>query len=89
MNILDYKKIFFWFSGLLVVFSVVLVILYGLNLGIDFTGGSVLEIKTNIAEQQVKDSLKSINLEGSVRSSGEDNFIIRTKTIDETKKFTY
>jgi preprotein translocase subunit SecF len=90
MNILNYKKIFFAFSGLLVALSVFAIFFYGLNLGIDFTGGSVLEINTHSSEvdnQKIKKSFEDFDLEDvSVRESGEGSFIVRTKTIDEDTK---
>ncbi len=47
MNIsfLKYRKIYFIFSGILVLASLGCLIVYGLELGIDFTGGSLLEIE--------------------------------------------
>lgn len=45
MFIVKYKKIFFTISGLLVLASIASVFILGLDLGIDFTGGSILEIE--------------------------------------------
>ncbi len=47
MNIpfLKYRKIYFIFSGILIIASLVCLIMFGLELGIDFTGGSLLEIE--------------------------------------------
>lgn len=45
MDFLRYSKIYFGFSGLLVIASIVLLVLFGLNPGIEFTGGSSLEIE--------------------------------------------
>lgn len=86
MNILKYKKIFFWLSSLIVAVSIVLIIVDGLNLGIDFTGGSVLEIQTPASQDQISEVLESFELESVVRQSEEGNYILRTKTIDEETK---
>lgn len=45
MSIIPNRKIWFIFSGTLIVLSVSALLLWGLRLGIDFTGGSLLELK--------------------------------------------
>ena len=45
MNIIGHKKIFLSISGLLILASVIAVSMWGLNFGIDFKGGSLLEIR--------------------------------------------
>ncbi len=45
MNIIGHKKIFLSISGLLILASVISVSMWGLNFGIDFKGGSLLEIR--------------------------------------------
>ncbi|MEK9209495.1 MAG: protein translocase subunit SecF, partial [Patescibacteria group bacterium] len=44
MNFIGKRKITYLISGSLVGLSVVGLLMWGLNLGIDFTGGSLLEI---------------------------------------------
>ena len=43
MNVVGNRKIYFAISGVLVVFSILMLIVKGLNFGIDFTGGTLLE----------------------------------------------
>lgn len=45
MCIISNRKIWFSFSGLLVVLSVLALIIWGIRPGIDFTGGSLLEVR--------------------------------------------
>jgi len=44
MFVVNYRKLFFTLSILLVVGSFVAISVYGLNFGIDFKGGSILEV---------------------------------------------
>lgn len=87
MEILKYKKIFMILSSLLVLISVFSIFFYKLNLGIDFTGGSVLELKTNVSDSDIQNALNGYDL-GSVvlRHSDENTVILRTKTLDEETK---
>ena len=45
LNIISKRKIWFTFSGILVLISVVLLTLLEPNLGIDFTGGTAIEYR--------------------------------------------
>jgi len=44
MFIVNNRKIFFTLSGLLVLGSILAMIFFGFNFGIDFKGGSILEV---------------------------------------------
>ncbi len=44
MFVINHKKIFFIFSGFLVASSIFIISVFGLNFGIDFKGGAILEI---------------------------------------------
>ena len=45
LNIIKYRKIWLSLSGVLVVASILALFTWGLNFGIDFTGGSLLEVE--------------------------------------------
>lgn len=86
-NFLRYKKIYFVFSGVLVLGSLVCLAIFGLNPGIDFTGGSILEIEyieERPSNQETKEALVDLDL-GSilVQPTGERGVIIRMKEISE------
>ena len=49
MDIIGHKYIFLLFSGVLVCASIVAFFVWGLKLGIDFTGGSLMELEFNQA----------------------------------------
>ena len=65
LSFLKYKKIYFIFSGILVLTSLVLLSVLGLNPGIDFTGGSILEVNylaERPSNQEIKESLAELDL---------------------------
>jgi len=86
---LRYQKIYYLFSAILILAATVCLFSFGLNLGIEFTGGSIMEIefKTEpLAEDQIREILKEFGLEKVViQSIGEKGLILRMKEIDEKK----
>jgi len=89
MNIpfVKYRKICFIFSGILIAGSLVCLIVFGLKLGIDFTGGSILELEFKTARpanQEIRESLKEFNLgEIYIQPADEKGLILRMKDISE------
>ena len=87
MSIVKYRKIFFIISGLLVIASILVIVFWGFNFGIEFTGGSLMEVEfkeNRPSNQEIKDILSGLDLgEISVQPTGEKNIILRTKDIDE------
>ena len=89
MNIpfLKYRKIYFVFSGILILASIICLGVFGLKPGIDFTGGSILEleaIEERPSNQEIKDALSELNLgEILVQPSQEKGVILRLKDISE------
>ncbi len=85
-RIIQKRKFFLSFSTLAVVASIVALSVWGLNFGIDFTGGSLLEVqyqnyKPSITEIQT--SLKDANLHNLVVQPTNDSVIIRFKENNE------
>jgi len=87
MDFIKYRKIYYVFSGLLVLGSLASLLFYGLNLGIDFTGGSALEAdfkQSRPANQDIEKALAGLNVElGSVQPTGEKGVIVRMKDLTE------
>ena len=87
MNFLRYSNIYLVFSGLLIALSIVSFVLFGLQLGIDFTGGSILEVEYEKAAplvENIQDSLSSLNLGSiAVQPAGEKGIIVRMPPISE------
>ncbi|MEX0934104.1 MAG: protein translocase subunit SecF [Candidatus Paceibacterota bacterium] len=90
---INHKKIFFTLSGLLVLFSIAAMFIWGLNPGIEFTGGAISEIRYEVTRppiSQVESALSELSL-GSVRvqETGESGFIIRSQGLTEKNRETF
>ncbi len=86
LPIIKYRNVWFAFSTVLVVLSVSAIAAYGLRWGIDFTGGSLMELKVAKAPQiqEVNDLLSQAGYQDIVvQPEGTDGLIIRMPNIDE------
>ncbi len=86
MLIVKHRKIWFIFSGLLVIASIIALLLWQFNFGIDFKGGSLTEIEwvERPSNQEVQDVLASLELgDINIKATGEKGMILRLKDIDE------
>jgi len=87
LNFIKYRKIYFVFSGILIIISVFALIFFRFNLGIDFTSGSILELefkKERISNQEIEKKLADLNLGTIViQPTGERGLILRMKALDE------
>lgn len=88
MNIdfLKFKKIYFIFSGILALVAVSSLFIFGLRFGIDFLGGSILEINFEQRPENpvIQEKLKELDLgEIIVQPTGDKGVLLRMKSIDE------
>jgi len=87
MNIIAKKHIFLLISGTLIAASIGAIAVFGLKPGIDFTGGSLLELSFSNARPTTADMVKSLDdleLKNSVvQMSESDRVIIRTNFLTE------
>jgi len=89
VNIIRHRKLWFGISIILIVPGVISLILWGLKPGIDFTGGTELEIEsiTQTKAQEITTAAGGQNV--TVTTSGGNNVLIRFKSPnDETAKKT-
>lgn len=88
MWIIRHKKIFLAISAFLVVASIVIVSIKGLDLSIEFTGGTVTEVsyteRPNI--ETVKDALAGFDFNAQVQNLGEKNVIIRSRELSDADR---
>ncbi|MBZ1345231.1 MAG: protein translocase subunit SecF [Candidatus Nealsonbacteria bacterium] len=84
-DFLKYNKIYLIFSGFLILISFIFLIFFGLNFGIDFTGGSILEIEyknERPSNQVIRESLIGLDLgEFIIQPTNERGVILRMKEI--------
>ena len=82
LNFINYFKKFNLLSLILVLISLIFIVFKGLNYGIDFKGGTLIEIRldnNNIKVSDIRESLKKINLgDINVKNFGDDSdFLIK------------
>ncbi len=88
-QIIQKRKIYYAFSLTLVSLSIIVIAVWGIKLGIDFTGGSLMEI--NFGEenkipqkQEITEALAEFDLGGiNIQQTGETGLILRFKSVDE------
>ncbi len=89
MWVINNRKIFYSISILLVVASIIALSIWGLRLGLDFTGGTLVEVEYpegRPAQNEIVSALVNIDEAASVRPVGEKSYIIRMKAVDQTEK---
>lgn len=86
-NIIGKRKIFLSISAVLIGLSILALILFGLKPGIDFTGGTLMEIEyfqKHPSFSEIREKLKEFNLgEITLQSVDEKTVLLRFKEIDE------
>lgn len=85
---MKFKTLFFIFSLLIILPGLYFLITSGLRLGIDFTGGALLEYRfeREVSLSQLKQIAEGQKVEiASVVSSGDKTYIIRTKPLEQIK----
>lgn len=89
MKIAQKSTFFIVLTSLVVVVSFVLTLIFGLKLGIDFTGGSLIEVTFEDgrpANSEVEEVLIAASVDVSqIKEAGEKDAIIRTKDLSEEK----
>lgn len=86
-QIVHNRKYWFVLSGTLIALSIISLFTLGLRFGIDFTGGSLLEIETteeHISSEEARLHIESLGFQGvSVQATGEHGVLLRTKDLSE------
>lgn len=95
MFIVKYRKIFYTFSIVLVIASIASIAIWGLNLGIDFKGGSSLtfkydlnQIDSNIVKSRIDGAQLTPSLVNSYTlvSAGQDSYSLKFRNVTEPER---
>lgn len=95
MNVIKHKSIFLGFSALLLVASVYGLVAFGLEKGIDYTGGTLWQIQFAPESMPTRDLVTDfLHEQGELdalvtEQEGTNSFIIKTKEMDEVKHQQY
>lgn len=96
-DFIGHKKIWFTFSGIMILLSIISIILFRFNWGIDFTGGTILELgfNKNVTVEEVRDGLRedglqtsTIQISGNISGESGDDVIIRTRNLSSEEAQT-
>ncbi|TSC61081.1 MAG: preprotein translocase subunit SecF [Parcubacteria group bacterium Gr01-1014_48] len=90
MFVIRHKTAFILISTAVALLSLLAIIVFRLPIGVDFTGGSIIEVRYidgRPAAEEITPRLDTLSL-GSYRlqGSGDDRYIIRTKMLSETQR---
>ena len=89
MLVVTYRKVFFALSGIVVAAAIASIAIFGLNFGIEFTGGELIETKYDVRPERslVEAQLDTLELGAySLRAAGNDEFILRVRPLEETER---
>jgi preprotein translocase subunit SecF len=90
MFVIKYKNLFFALSAILVGASILSIVVWGFNLGIDFKGGAILEIEYESDRPDIgviNETLETLSLGiFSVQPTGDRGYLIRTRDLTEIEK---
>ncbi len=83
INIIGLSKVWLGISSVLVVASVVCMIVFGLNFGIDFTGGSLMEMQfgDEVTSETLINDFQTLGYEVTPQRSDENVWLVRLQTI--------
>lgn len=90
-NVVQKRYLFFGISLLVIIPGLIAIIVWGLPLAIDFSGGSLLDMKFQSGQAPAPEQVIAVFSEfgfsdSIVQTSGPDTIIIRSKDMDETVK---
>jgi preprotein translocase subunit SecF len=89
MYIIRHRALFFWITGIMLASALGAIALWGLPLGIDFTGGTMMQVdypNGRPALSAIQSELEPISLGTvSTRASGDTAVAIRTRTMSQAE----
>ncbi len=91
IDFLKYRKVYFTISALIFVVGIYLFATKGLNMGVDFTGGTMVQVKfeQTVDMAKVREALTQTGSESELQSYGDNTYAVREKgtegNIDEVQ----
>lgn len=89
MDIVDKRKIWFAISALIIIVGLISIGFQGLNLGIDFTGGTLMEFTFDkqVTTEQIREIFAEFDLgkESVIQNTGNDGILIRTVSLEQNQ----
>lgn len=86
MKIIQRRKIWYILSSILIIPGIIALFVWGLNIGIDFKGGSLIEVDfgKKIDSSQVQKALEPVGIKDiTVRSSGKTTYLLRSRQLND------
>lgn len=85
MYIIRHRALFFWITGLILAGAIAAIVFFGLPLGIDFTGGSLIQLDYPHGRPAISAVQQEVSAAGianaSVRAAGNTGVAIRMRTL--------
>lgn len=88
-NFIKNRKIAYTISAVIILVGLISFIFHGFNFGIDFIGGTLLQLKfdKSVSTAEIRKILGEFNLsQSTIQKLSENEFVIRTENIDSEKR---
>ena len=95
IKVMKNYKFFFAFSGIVIIAGIIMMLFNGLNLGIDFTGGTMMQIEIGktVTVNEIKEAISEFKLNADIVHTGENKtgVVIKTKESlnNENRQFVF
>ncbi len=87
INIIRHSRLWLAISGALIVTSIICTAVFGLNFGIDFTGGSLLtlDVPEIVGQDAMRDAVTTAGYSSSVQTATDGSVLVRIAPITEVE----
>ncbi|MCX5790909.1 MAG: protein translocase subunit SecF, partial [Elusimicrobia bacterium] len=85
INFIKLRHVFFGISGTVVLLGIISLSVKGINLGLDFTGGTMMQVKFDkpVEIGALRAALDSARIEAGIQSFGANTYAIKVKGTQE------